>query len=183
MTDALRLARKTTVAVCTELLAIEPLLAAIDDDLLTTLRRASAQPETRLIGVVDPDGRMVGMLPILAVAEAIVARVAPEALLAGISDVADVARFGHQVEARTVGDLMVPPATIAPDATIGEAFQIMHTRRLSGVYVVDAERRAVGYLDLLELAVRYVDALEGNADHPDASARKQVVDPPEPRAT
>jgi len=180
VTSGVRLARQTSVAVCQQLLAIEPLLANVDDDLLATLRRASAQPATRLIGVVDGQGRIVGVLPIVGVAEAVVARVAPEALLAGINDVADVARFGHQVEARTVGDVMVPPATIAPQATIGEAFQVMHTRRLSGLYVVDAEGRPAGYLDLLELAVRYVDALEADVDHPDVGARKQVVDPPAP---
>lgn len=180
MTRRVRLARQTTVAACQQLLAIEPLLAGVDDDLLDTLRRASAQPATRLIGVVDATGRLVGVLPIVGIAEAIIARVAPESLLAGISDIADVARFGHQVEARTVGDVMAPPATIAPAATIGEAFQLMHGRHLSGLYVVDADRRPVGYLDLLELAVRYVDALEEDENHPDAGARRQVVDPPDP---
>jgi hypothetical protein len=36
----------------------------------------------------------------------------------------------------------------------------MHRRKLSGLYVVDASGHPIGYLDLQELAMRYVEALE-----------------------
>jgi hypothetical protein len=36
----------------------------------------------------------------------------------------------------------------------------MHQRHLSGLYVVDPDGRPTGYLDLLELVLLYVDALE-----------------------
>lgn len=173
MSRSSRPARKTPVAVCQTLLAIEPLLAHRSDDLLSLMRRAAAQPATRLIGVVDDDRRLVGVLPILRLVESTVARVVPEALLTDIADVADVARFGHAIEARTAEEAMVEPAAIAPEATIDEAFRIMHQRRLSGLYVIDPQGRPTGYLDLLELALVYVDALEtalgpepGVADRP-----------------
>ena len=169
MTEPVRLARHTPVAEAADLLEISPLVARSDEDLLVAMRRSSAQPATRLIGVVDDDGRLVGVLPILRLAEAVVARVVPESLLADISGVADVARFGHAVEARSVADAMVEPASIEPDATIGEAFRIMHQRRLSGLYVVDPDGRPTGYLDLIELAIAYVDALE---------AQQRAIDDP-----
>ena len=82
-----------------------------------------------------------------------------------ITDLADVERFKAAVEARVVGDLMAPPATIQGHATVDAAFREMHRRHLSALYVVDATGRPTGYLDLLELAVNYVDALEaGTAD-------------------
>jgi CBS domain-containing protein len=160
VTGDARLARLTPVSVCQGLLAIEPLLVGTGDDLLVVMRRSTAQPATRLIGVVDDAGRLVGVLPILRLAESVVARVVPESLLSSIQDVADVAEFGHAVEARAAGEVMLPPATIAPDATVGEAFRQMHHRRLSGLYVVDRDGRPTGYLDLLELALLYVDAIE-----------------------
>ncbi len=159
MPKSTRVARQATVAQCQKLLAIEPLLASIDEDLIALTRRASQQPQTRLIGVQDRDGRVVGMIPIARVAESVIARVDPEALLSDIAHVADIARFGHAIEDRVAGDIMLPPATIRPDATIGEAFRIMHQRRISGLHVVDPEGRPVGYLDLLELALLYADAL------------------------
>jgi CBS domain-containing protein len=160
MTGPIRLARNTPVSACQSLLEIEPLIVARDDDLLHVLRRSAAHPATRLIGVVDEAGVLVGVLPILRIAESVIARVVPESLLSDISDIADVARFGHSLDARTVADVMMDPAVIEPEATIDEAFRRMRIRHLSGLYVVDRDGRPTGYLDMLELAIRYVDALE-----------------------
>lgn len=167
MTEPLGLARNTPVADCVDRLAIEPLLVHADDTLLAVMRRSAAQPATRLIGVVDEAGVLRGVLPILRLAESVVARVVPEALLTNIADSADVARFGHTVEARRVADAMIEPATIRPSDTISEAFRRMHRRRLSGLYVIDEAGRPTGYLDLLELALRYVEAIETGPSDPE----------------
>jgi CBS domain-containing protein len=156
-------ANDLTVAACHALLAIEPLIARLDEDLLVLMRRAARQPATRLIAVVDESGVLAGVVPIVAAADAVVARVAPEALLAEIADVADVARFGHAIEARVARDVMAEPASVRPDASIGEAFRRMHVRGLPGLYVVDDAGRPSGYLDLLELIVAYVDTIERSA--------------------
>jgi hypothetical protein len=71
---------------------------------------------------------------------------------------------------------MLPPAAIAPDATIGEAFRVMHQRHLSALYVVGPDQHPTGYLDLLELAVLYVDALEQQAAS-GSEAAKTRLDP------
>jgi len=162
-----RLAKQTTVAVCQSLLAIEPLIVHEEDLVGTVMRRSAAQPETRLVGVVNGEGILTGVIPILRLAESVIARVVPESLMSDISGIADVARFGHAVESRSAREAMLPPASIAPEATIGDAFKAMHHQRLSGLYVVDPDGRPTGYLDLLELAIRYLDALE--ADPTDAA--------------
>lgn len=143
------------------LLRIEPLLVDQDTDPISIVRRAGEQPETRLIGVVDAAGVIVGVLPILRLAETVVARVSPETLLAGLADLGEAARFGHEIGARRVADIMLPPATVKPEQTIDEAFTIMHARHLSGLYVIDDLGRSIGYLDLLEVTIRYLEALEG----------------------
>jgi hypothetical protein len=160
VTGRYSLTRHTPVSACQKRLAIEMLLVGEEDDLLAIMHRSAAQPQTRLIGVTRGDGTLVGVLPILRLAESVVSRVAPETLMGDISDVGDVARFGHAVEARIARDAMVGPATVAPDATIDQAFRLMHKRHLSGLYVADGDGRPTGYLDLLELVLMYVDALE-----------------------
>ena len=132
-------------------------------DVLAAIRTAAAHPETRVIGVTDDHGRLVGVVPILRLAEAAVARAAPEALMSSLVELDDIAQFSHAIDARTIGEAMLPPAAIAPTATIDEGFRRMHQRHLSGIYVVDQDGRPVGYLDLLELALVYADALEGEA--------------------
>jgi len=160
MTEPVRLARQSRVADCQDLLEIAPLLVHKEDDLLDVVRRSAAQPATRTIGVVDEAGRVIGVIRVLRLTESIVARVAPEAIMAGLKDVAEVGLFGHAVEDRIAGDIMEPPATISPEATISEAFREMHRHRVTGMYVVDSGGRPTGYVDLLELAIRLADALE-----------------------
>ena len=160
MTGRFSLTRHTPVSACQQRLAIEMLLVRADADLLHVMRQSAARPETRVIGVVDDAGKLIGVLPILRLAEAVVSRVSPESLLTDITDIGDVARFGHAVEARVVSDAMVERAVVPPDATLDDAFRLMHKRHLSGLYVIDEDGRPTGYLDLLELVLLYVDALE-----------------------
>jgi CBS domain-containing protein len=155
--------RHTPVSESVARLRIEPLLVHPGDDPLAVMHIAAERPETRVLGVVDDAGVLIGVLSTVRLAEAVIVRVSPESLLAEISDLADAARFGHTVSARTVGDVMLPPATIGETATIDEAFRRMHARHLSGLYVVDAAGRPTGYLDLLELTMRYVEALEADS--------------------
>lgn len=167
MSELSRRVRGTPVADIVSLLPIEPLLVHPADDPLTVMHLAAERPQTRVLGVVDDAGVLVGVLSIVRLAEAVIVRVSPETLLADITDLADAARFGHSVSARTVGDVMLAPASIGPDATIDEAFRRMHARHLSGLYVVDAAGRPTGYLDLLELSMRYVEALESDPHRDD----------------
>jgi CBS domain-containing protein len=167
VTDAARQARRTPVRACMDLLPIDPLLVDQDADPLSLVREAAARPETRTIGVVDRDGVLVGIVPTLRLAETVVARVSPETLLAGAADMREAARFGAEVAARRMADVMLPVASVGPDATVDEAFRVMHQRRLSGLYVTDPAGRPIGYLDLLEVTIRYLDALEASPTQTD----------------
>jgi len=109
--------------------------------------------------VVDDDGRLVGILPVLRVVEEIVARAAPEQLLADISTVEQAARFAEEVSARTAGQLMLAPVFLRLEDTVSVAFAAMHVHHLSGLPVLDEERHVVGYVDVLELALRYLAEL------------------------
>lgn len=175
MADPPRLARHTTVEACEALLEIGPLLVAETTDLRDVVRAAAHQSATRLIGVVDESGRVVGVIPVTRAAESIVARVVPEALLIDVEDAATATEFSHSVEDRTAADIMLPPAVVSRSDTIGQAFRLMHQHRLGGVYVVDDDGRPTGYLDLLELALVYVRALE---DGPATGDPGRVQAPP-----
>ena len=177
MTRSLRLARRTTVAATQGSLAIEPLLVPEDEDLLTAMRFAAQHPSTRILGIVDADGRLTGVVPVAVLAQAVVAHAVPEAFFADTGDIADIGRFAHALEAQTIGEISEPPASITGERTLGDAFRRMHGRKLSGLYVVDADGRPTGYLDLQELAIRYVEALE--AEQGTRHARvSDVQDPP-----
>jgi CBS domain-containing protein len=143
---------RTPIAAAEDLLAIEPVLVAADDHLDAVIRAAGRAPATRVLGVVDASGVLVGIVTSHDLVAAVVGRLAPGALLPGIHDIDGMGEYGRYIEARVAGDLMRPPATLPPTATLAEAFRLMHLRHLSGVYVVDASGRPVAYLDGLELA-------------------------------
>ena len=156
MTGRARLARHETIAIAQGLLAIEPLLVGADEDLVSVLRRAGAEPSTRVLGVVDDVGILVGILPIRELVYEVLGRVMPEVLLPSVVDYEGLTRFGHVVEGHTARDAMLPPAVLRETASIVDAFRLMHQRMVSGLYVVDAKGRPTGYVDLLELAMAFV---------------------------
>jgi CBS domain-containing protein len=169
-----RLSRTASVGDCEGLLAFEPLLVPLDADVDEVLRRAARQPTTRLIGVVDAAGKLAGVIPIRELVERVVTLAIPEAMMVDTNDVAAVAHFGHVVGSRSAAQAMLPPAAVTQDATVVTAFREMHRRRLSGVYVVDADGRPTGYIDGLELA--YLAAL----DDKEGEARVRAPRPPLP---
>ena len=168
MREGKRLAKRTPVRDIDNRLDIEPNIVHVDDDLISVARDAIAQPRTRLLSVVDADERLVGVLPVLRVVEEIVSRASPEALMAEVDDLESAGRFGREVGARICGDLMNPPVALRPDSTVGDAFRAMHDHHYSGLPVVDDDRRVIGYVDLLELALRYLEDYPGHS--PDAPA-------------
>ena len=160
MTDRPRaLAKRTPVREIDRHLDIGPTIVHEGDDLLAVARVAFAHPQTRILAVVDADERLVGLLPVLRLVEEIVARAAPEDVMAGVTDIASAGRFGREIGARVARDLMGPAVWLTPDSTVSDAFRAMHQHHHSGLPVVDAARRVVAYIDLLELALRYLEEI------------------------
>ncbi len=149
---------RTPISAAVGLLAIEPVLVSADDHLEAVIRRAGASPSTRVLGVVDAAGVLVGVVKSHDLVAAVLGRLAPGALLTKIYDADGMAEYGRYVDATVAGDLARPPAALPETATLAEAVHLMYQRELSGVYVVDAAGRPVGYLDGLELAAAVVAA-------------------------
>lgn len=149
---------RTPISAAGDLLAIAPVLVVAGDDLESVIRRAAAAPSTRVLGVVDPAGVLIGVLTPHDLVAAVVGRMAPGALLTQIHDADGVGEYGRYVEAETAGDLMRAPAALPETATLGDAFNLMYLRDLSGAYVVDDAGHPTAYLDGLELAAAIVAA-------------------------
>lgn len=171
MSGKRRFAKRTSIHEVDQQLDIGPNIVHVDDDLLDVARQAIGRPQTRLLAVVDDTERLVGVLPVLRVVEEVVAHAAPEELMADVFDLESAGRFGREVGARVCSDLMSPPVALRPDSTVADAFRAMHDHHYSGLPIVDDEQRVIGYIDLLELALRYLTALEEEAEPPDSGKR------------
>lgn len=159
MTGGHPFAKRTPVSEVDHSLDIEPTIVHVDTPLAEVARRAIGNPRTRVLSVVDAQDRLVGLLPVLRLVEEIVAQASPEVLMADVVDLESAARFGREIGARVAGDLMGPARFLRPTSSVGEAFRAMHEHRLSGLPVLGRDDRVIGYVDLLELALRYLDEL------------------------
>jgi CBS domain-containing protein len=162
-----RFSKRTSIAEVDHQLDIGPNVVHSSDDLLTVAHQAIGHPSTRVLAVVDSEERLVGILPVLRLVEEIVARAAPEDLLAEVTDLESAARFGRGVGARVAADLMSPPLWLTPQSSVADAFRAMKHGRYSGLPMIDEDGRVVGYIDLLELALAYLTDAESAAERPE----------------
>ena len=153
------------------LLGNDAIVVKQGDSLQHLAGRAVEQPGCRVIAVVDDDGRMIGLVPVRLLVNDIFLKIVPEEFLGVIHDVDDVLEYAQHIRARTAGDIMLEPVSVHGDASVRDAFEIMHKARLNGLPVVNADARVVGYLDQLELLLAWIDATGREAllrptDHP-----------------
>src|SRR3990170_1974951 len=121
-------------------------------------RRAGAVTGHLRISKRTRVGEVHGRLDI----EPVVVGVAEE-LMAEVTDLESAGRFGREVGAHVCRDLMGPPVHLTRDSTVADAFRAMHEHQYSGLPVVDDQMQVVGYVDLLELALRYLDQLPASS--------------------
>lgn len=177
-----RFAKHTPVLEVDHDLDIGPVLVRQTDDLLTVARRAFRHPSTRLLAVVDEADRLVGVIPVLRVVEEVVAHAAPEQLMADVTNIESAVRFGREVGAHTCGDLMSPPVALHRTSTVADAFRAMREHHYSGLPVVDDDGQVIAYIDLLELALRYLEERGSAAGiaHPEQPTGDAPEPAPEP---
>ena len=148
--EACRRFEAMTVAEADRFLGIEPLLARPDEPLLALVRRAVTSPACRVISVVDPDGRLLGLIPLGDLAFAAFVRVMPEVFLREAHDLLQGGEFARMAHARTAGEVLRPPDAVRPTDTLERAYGRLLAARLEGLPIVDDAGRVVGYLNLPE---------------------------------
>jgi CBS domain-containing protein len=108
-------------------------------------------PLVHVACVVAEDERLIGLLDLDAVSDYLFMYIMPEEFLANISDLEDVQKYAERSRVRTVIDAMRNPVWVKRGETVKQAFERMHTNRLTGVPVVDDTYRVVGFINMMEL--------------------------------
>jgi CBS domain-containing protein len=150
--------QQTAIADADRLLSIGPVSVPPTDTLEHLAELAVENAACRVLSVVDPDGRLVGLVPIRVLVNDIFLKVVPEEFLGEIVDYEAVLKYAAHVGARTSGDIMLPPVSVHPEETVRDAFQRMHEHRLNGLPITDAREGVVGYIDQLELLLVWLRA-------------------------
>ncbi len=150
--------QRTTIAEADRFLRMEPVVVEAGASLRETAERAVENTGCRVISVVDPDRRLVGVVPVRALVNDIFLKIVPEEFLGEITDLGAALKYAERIGARTAGDMMVDPVSVQLDETVRTAFERMHVSRLNGLPITDREERVVGYVDQLELLIVWIHA-------------------------
>jgi CBS domain-containing protein len=144
------------VADADRLLTAEPVVVAATDSLEAIANRAAANPNCRVISVVNDEDRLVGLVPVRMLVNDIFLKIVPEEFLGEIADLDAALEYAQHIAARTAADVMLDPISVRPHQTVRTAFELMHHNRMNGLPIVDDESHVIGYLDMLELLLVWI---------------------------
>ena len=160
----------TSIADADTILQMRPVVVRAGDSLQSVAEAAVENTGCRVIAVVDAEERLIGVIPVGRLVNDIFLKIVPEEFLGEIEDVEAVLEYAGHIGARTAGEIMNEPVSVELADTVRDAFTRLQATDLTGIPIVDAERRVVGYVDQLELLLVWVRAtgrqglLEPNGD-------------------
>lgn len=153
--------QNTSIRQADQLLSIEPILVHPEDNLQRVAEVAARQAGARLIAVVDPDGKLVGVIPVRVLVNEIFFKIVPEQFLGEIQDYDQVLHYARHMGAHCAEDIMLDPVSVHLNDTVRDAFERMHRFDLIGLPIVDETNKVVGYVDQLELLLVWAQASGG----------------------
>jgi CBS domain-containing protein len=83
-------------------------------------------------------------------------KIVPEEFLGEILDIEAALKYAEHIGARIASDIQLPPVSVTPGDTLGDAFRRMHDAKLNGLPIIDERGQVVGYVDQLEMLLVWV---------------------------
>jgi CBS domain-containing protein len=149
---------QTLVADADRLLTSTPVVVNEADSLEVLAQRAVENPNCRVLSVVAGDGRLTGLVPVRLLVNDIFLKIVPEEFLGEIADLDAALEYAKHIAARTAADVMISPVSLHADETVRTAFERMHHSHLNGLPIVDDGNHVIGYLDMLELLLVWIQS-------------------------
>ena len=163
--------RDTPVEQAAAVLNLEPTVVQANTPLNEVSSRLQAHPNVHVVCVVAADGRLIGLISMQNLADALFMHVLPEEYLSRIHELEDVMQFADRSRMRTAADVMQAPQWVKAGETVKDAFKRMHEFGLSGLPVVDDLYHVVGFINMLELLAICFDGLTATGVVPGGETR------------
>ena len=153
----------TPIAKIVDTLGLQPSFVRRNDPLEKVVEVMLSHPSVNVVGVVSEEGRLVGLIDMASLSEALFFSIFPESFLAELHDVETVMAFVKRPhhDASTAGDIMQEAEFVRLDDTLMTAFKVLQKRKLEGIPVVDEHNRPTGYIHLVEVMEVCVRARNG----------------------
>lgn len=143
--------RDTPVHEAMALLNLEPVRVLNTSPLDQVASAFQERPHVHVASVVNDEGRLVGLLSLRTLADALFFHFMPEEFLMESISLDLAKEYAQKSRLRTAGDAMQQPVWIKKNETVKDAFKRMHENQLPGLPVVDDRYHVIGYINLIEL--------------------------------
>jgi CBS domain-containing protein len=151
-----RITQATPIAEADRLLSIGPVVVRANENLRQIAEKAVENTGCRVIAVVDDEDRLTGVIPVRVLVNDIFLKIVPEEFLGEIQDIEGALKYAAHIGARTASDIHLPPVSVTPKDTLGDAFRRMHEAKLNGLPIIGERGHVVGYVDQLEMLLVWV---------------------------
>lgn len=129
----------------------EPIVVSGETTLEEIALAMHAHPQVQLACVVNPEGRLIGVLPLRGLIDDLFFHVMPEEFLSDALNAERVADYARRSRMRSAADAMQAAVWVKASDTVRDAFRRIHDRKLPGLPVVDDRYQVIGYIGMLDL--------------------------------
>jgi nitrogen regulatory protein P-II 1 len=143
--------RNVLVSEILERFDLAPTIVRVETPLLDVIMHLATNPGMPAACVVNTENRLVGVIPLKALADVVMAPVMPDAYINDADGYEKALAFASLNNSHIAASIMNDPFFILEDETLEMAYKRMKENNLSGMPVVDHTYRVTGFITLLGL--------------------------------
>ena len=133
------------------LLDLHPTIVQMNTPLTEVLTLLVANPGVPAACVVNTEGRLMGVIPIKALADVMMIPVMPESYINDPQEYEKALQYAQITDQHIAAGVMKDPVYMKEEETLEQVYQRMREHNLSGVPVVDKNYHIKGFITLLGL--------------------------------
>jgi len=143
--------RNIPVSEILPLLNLQPTIVKMNTPLTDVMMELIANPGVPAACVVNNEDRLMGVIPIKALADVMMIPVMPEAYINDADEYEKALHYAQITDEHIAAGVMKDPIFMQEEETLEEVYQRMRDNNLSGVPVVDKNYHVKGFITLLGL--------------------------------
>lgn len=143
--------RNTPVSEIIPLLDLKPTIVQMNTPLTEVMTQLMTNPGVPAACVVNTEGRLMGVIPIKALADVMMIPVMPESYINDPDEYEKALQYAQITDQHIAVGVMKDPIFMQAHETLEQVYQRMREHNLSGVPVVDKSYHVIGFITLLGL--------------------------------
>jgi CBS domain-containing protein len=141
--------RETPISEIVPLIDLKPTVVKVNTSLTEVMYQLLASPGMPAACVVNNEDRLMGVIPIKALADVLMIPVMPESYISDPDEYDKALQYADIKQTHIAANVMKDPIYVSEEETLEKAYQRMKEHNLSGLPVVDKNYHIKGFITLL----------------------------------